>query len=362
MTLLLALLICVVGIVPAVIAGQALGLWHIRAPWNAQASATPSLPPDTALPRQVWLASDVKVLPQPGKGTPVATLVAGSPATLTLHRLVGNTSWGNIIWAGPTVATSGEGWVPDSALVAYGTSSGPLGDLGALSPALAAQVAGDGAHFSAAIYFPDISALYQTNAGAPFTLGDGFRAVLLVALLARSESQPQGLPPTLKVVTAALADGDASIGAVVYNSDLGGATGVTQYLAGIGVAGIQPAANWQTSQATASSMLQFYSVFAKGEILSSGDRSTALTALTQAKPALAASAITTVPLGSGGVLVAGVAQTPTGWTVNICGIVATPGAPHYVIAVALRDQASQAAAVSALNSFFQKLTALLASS
>jgi hypothetical protein len=364
MALLIALAFGVIGLVPAVLTGSALTVLGAHLPALPPSLSglqrwlpTPPVPtsaPDLALPRNAWIATETGVRATPD-GQQLAVLEPGFPVRLLARQPDGRTMWLQIQWAGPTPTTGGTGWVRDGAAVSYGGDSRAIGDLGALSAALSTTITPMGAAFSASLYFPDVGQLYSTRAEMPVALGNGFRALVLPAYLASLESHSSSsLKNGITVNSVAAGDNTAMSG--VY-TQLGGAAGLSAYLAGIGVTGTQPGATWQTGLATTATLTQLYAVLAAGQTLNAADRATVLSQAPKGNPPDAAAAVEAVMAGSGGSVVAGISQTASGWTLSVFGIAAPPGAPRTIFAVALRDAPSAAGAAQSLAAFFKALNA-----
>ena len=357
--LFILLAICVLGTPPAALAGAFFGLWHLPLlPAAIQPTATPA--PDLALPRRAWAATRLTVLEHPDATTqPVAVLEPGFPVTLTEHQRTSSGLWSHIHWAGATHVTGREGWAPDTAFVAYGSSAQPLGDLGAFSPSLVRSLAPEGNHFAVALYFPATGYLYRTNSDQVFALGDGFRALLIAALLARGEAaHPPQAPPATTL--GLIATGTGTAAATAYK-DLGDAAALGSYLASIHVIGVQPAAgDWSGGQATANALLTFYNTFYAGSLLTQADRSTAQFWLSHSETSLVAAIAGTKLPGQDGLLVASVHQQGSSWTMSLCGYAKPARGPQFLMAAVARDQPSQDAAQKTLAAFFQQLTPLVA--
>jgi len=351
----------VLGAVPAVLSGDLLGVWRLGGFGSAvpppAPTATPA--PDLALPRQAWIAVAAHVLPQPGNGASLALLEPGFPVTLTAHHHGNGASWSRIQWGGPTSNAGGTGWVPDGALVGYDSGARPLGDLGALSPALGGAVAGYKGNFAAAVYFPDTGQLYRANADQPVTLGDAFRPILLAAAFAAAERQHVAAPTTNATsLVARVATGDAVATATLYEQ-LGDAPGTIRFLATAGITGIAPAPlDWAASRGTPTALLQLYTLLATGSLLNDADRASMLALLAHASAATG-SLLDAQTLG-GGFLVNAPTTTGGSAALLVSGIVAPSGGPRYVVAVTITGQSSPTAAREALAAFFQRLTAVLA--
>ena len=364
-SLLLLAVFCLLGAVPAALAGNVAGMWVLRLPGApviyATTAATAASVPDLALPREAWITASVPVISLPGGGSPVATLEAGFPVTLLKHARIAGGAWSYVRWDGPASGTGGAGWVPDGAVVSYGANSHPIGDLGALSPTLAAALAPYARQLAVALYFPDSGRLYHTHDGQPFPLGGGFSALLLADAFAATEARHQAAPATGSASTAAKVAGTDAPSAAALYTQLGGAGGVTTYLSSIGISGIQPAANdWTAAQATPAALVDFYDALANRGILSAADHDTVVSLLAQANAPAVARLLDPTSLAAGSVLVTSAVQTSDGWSVSAAGIVNPVRGPRYVVAAAVTGQPSQVAGQQALTLFYGRLAALLA--
>lgn len=363
--LLLFAAFCLLGAVPAALAGNFTGAWRFRLPGApaiyTTSAPTPTPAPDLAVPRQAWTATSVPVTSQPGSGSPIARLEAGFPVILLKHARVAASSWSFVRWTGPAVDTGGSGWVPDSALVSYGAAAHPIGDLGALSPAFAQALTPYAKQLAVSVYFPDTGWLYRANDGQSFALGGGFSAILLTDTFATAAAHHQPAPATSATSPATkVAAADAPSGAALY-TQLGGVSGVTTYLHGIGVSNLQPAASdWTAAQATPAAMVQFYDALADGNILAAPNRDTVISLLARANAPATAQFLDPKSLQPGSVLIVGVIQTAGTWTLSVCGIVRPTNGPRYIVAAVITGQPSQAAAQQALSLFYGRLAALLA--
>jgi hypothetical protein len=349
--LLICLAVVLAGIIPIALAGEFSGAWRIALPGmpRLQTASVPSPAPDFALPREAWVAAPVDVRAI-ADGTAIATLQPGFPVTLTAHQMRGTTSWSHIRWSGPTSASGGAGWVPDSALLSFGGRSRAIGDIGALAPALRERLGGSLSALDLALYFPTTGQLYLENSDRSFALGDGARAALLVADAAQREAHPAPSTP-------ASAPPDP---AALYTR-LGGASGAAAQLSALNLSGVQfPSGNWQDARATASAMLRLYDGLDAGTLLNARDRGAVLAELGKANvPALDAAFAPATP-APGSLLLAGTWQAGTGWTASAYGILHPAKGPRVVFAAALQGQPSAGAAQQALANILRQIGAVAA--
>jgi len=375
--LLLLLAFVLVGAAPMALVARVFGLWTppalpVLTPLLSAvvrpAAPTPTLPPrDLAVPRQAWVAQATGVRAAADSGATVANLAPGFPVTLLASATSAAGRWDLVIWKGPTSATGGEGWVPDSALTAVGIDGPAVGDAGALAPALANALARLGGDAALAVYYPASQQLYLTNADHVYPLGDGARALVLTALLSTAPvSATQASAQALDNVATQVAQDNPAAAAYAYQQ-IGGAGGLSVYLASAGIAGIYPGSiNWLQTQATPRALVQFYSLLAH---TASADTTVAgLTAavrtqvLAKLTPDAATSALAglgdPLPAGATVTLVLGAALGSGGWSVTASEIVATGHGPTYIAAAGVRAQPSQESGVAAIRAIFAQLATI----
>ncbi len=347
------------SLIPVVLAGQVLGIWRVTLP----GLGAPFAPIPAYTPRDLYVAADVSVLPQPNAGDPIARLGAGFPVRSVEEHALDHSTWLRITWAGPSHNSGGTGWVSDASLVPYAAHPRPVGDLGALAPSLRATATQK--HITAALYFPAAGQLYLSAAAdQPFPLGGGVRAVLLAALYANAAAHGQPSPAATPGSPAALvASGDPAATASVY-AQLGDAAGVGAYLTRLGVSRIALAPGQPTAAtATPRAVLAFYAALMTTNTFSDADRATVLGLLAQSE---------TTPLapssllgsggsgGSGGTLVTGAASAGSGWTASASGVL-VPAQGERVIVAAIATADSAAAGRDALAAWYAQLGRVLAS-
>src|SRR6185437_10073767 len=331
-TLLILVVFCLAGIIPVAIVLSATGPVNLSpssfaALFPQPKTPTPTDAPDLALPRDAWVTQTVNVLPDPAKGTPLATLAPAFPVRLLQHKRVGNTIWSRVEWSGPVAGTGGEGWVPDGMLISYGATGAILGDLGALAPSLRQVVAPAGKQFAAMIYIPSQNRLYIQ--GAPdgfFALGTGLRAMQLSALYSGAETQNKSVNLTDAL---ALSHGDATVTPRIYQQ-LGGAAGLSLYLNSKSVQGIQTAPTWLACQATPRAMIDFYTQLA-GDLLQVKDRSAVYSVLALADAPTTTNLVAPWARAAGNLLVVGSARTDSTFTVSVAGVLNPAKGPQVVV-------------------------------
>jgi hypothetical protein len=361
-TLLLLLAFCLTGIIPMAILAYAAGPLDLTpssfaALFPQPTPPTPTSVPDLALPRDAWVTQSVNVLPDPAKGTPLATLAPAFPVRLLEHKRVGNTIWSRVEWSGPVAGTGGQGWVPDGMLISYGATGAILGDLGALAPSLRQAVAPAGKQFAAMVYIPSQNRLYTQ--GAPngfFALGTGLRPMLLSALYSGAEAQNKAVNLTDAL---SLSHGDATVTPRIYQQ-LGGAAGLSLYLNSKSVQGIQTAPTWMACHATPRAMIDFYTQLA-GDLLQAKDRSAVYSVLALADASTTSNLVAPWARAAGNLLVVGVAPTDATFTVSMAGVLNPAQGPQVIVVAVATAQTSTDAAFQAMKAFYSPLTTVFGS-
>ena len=354
--LLILLATVITGAVPVGVSGNLLGLWHLAL---QPAPPAPTAVVDYALPRAAWVTTPSSIVASPGDSQPIAVLDPGYPVTLSAHRTLRGMVWSFVTWQGPDSSTGGGGWMLDTHLVAYGSSTAAVGDFGALSPALEQPVMALGARFAGILYFPDSGELYAQNPDQQFSPGDAFRLILTVDLFAQAATQQQPAPDASSTSVAAGVAAGAGINPASAYEQLGDAAGLRQFLASTGASGIAPAPHvWTAARATPSAILAFLHAFQAGMIIAPAERDTVLGLLTSANAPARTALADLTPLGEVA-LVPGVGQTGNGWTASIMGVVQPVHAAPFLMVLAIRQQATQAAAQHVLGELLLRLVPLL---
>ncbi|HEV2404778.1 MAG TPA: hypothetical protein VGR88_04970 [Ktedonobacterales bacterium] len=356
--LLILLAFALLGAVPILLAGEIGGAWRLHIPGTPdyyRTTPTPARADTDTLPRQAFIAVTAQVYPTPAQTASVATLEPGFPVTITAHNVARRVLWSHIAWDGPTSSSGGNGWILDSATVAYGGQARPIGDLGALAPALGHWAAPQASQIAAVLYFAEAGRLYRLNDTRSFALGSGFSPVLIADLYAVSEAHHT--PPSAPVLTALATRSPSSDGVVpplVY-VQLGGANGLNTFLIHTGVSGIVPGANgWDTGSATASGLIQFYATLTGGVLLSQTDRAALIALLQQANAEATATVLGAGHVPAGSFLVSAQTDTTSGWDASASGVLRLASGA-LVVAVAATGQPTRQAGATLLAGFFAQV-------
>jgi hypothetical protein len=370
MMLCLALTFFALGITPVSLAWHLLGLAPQRgvlglpAPYPAASSARQTAIGGLVLPAQAWTASTVPVSRTPATHPPLATLGPGFPVTITSAVQVDGVRWDQITWIGPTLASSGSGWVPHSTLSSIGSPGAAEADVGALSQPLAAALAPSGRLAGLAVYYPDVRQVYTSGADVAYPLGDGVRGVLEADLLASGlAEQPTLAGQSTQSAIQDIGTGDAIALSLAY-AQLGGSAQVGNFLGGMGISGFTfDQLSWSAATATPRALAQYYAALAgitpDAGTLSASVRSQTLAALAPTPETAALAGLgAPLPQGASVLLVIGTAQVADGWTVNAAGVITAPSGVRYVVAFNVRGQPSSDAAQAAVGNVLRQLAAL----
>lgn len=398
-SLLLLLAFVVLGAGPVALTVRLLAPAGLRLPTfgalggPGQAASPTATPRDLSLPRMAWVARMIYVRAAAGSNTVVALLQPGFPVQIQAHATVSGATWDRIVWAGPTPATGGQGWAPDAAISAIGGAGPAVGDVGALSPHLAATLGGLGANIGLAVYYPAAGQLYLTNGDALCALGDAGRGPLLAALLAQVPLTPPTPTPGVTATTPTntvtatptptpstalaqlVARGDPIATTLAYQH-IGGAPGLKAFASFYGLLGISTSApDWTQTQATPRTLAQFYAELDNlapapdsGQLNHAG-RAQALTWLASAGAAAtpAFTSLLTPPVaGAQSLLVAGSDPLAATWgsggsasgTVSAAGVVTLPNSVTYVIAACASGAATPTAGAQTVNTMLTSVAAI----
>ena len=243
--------------------------------------------------------------------------------------------------------SGGAGWVPDAALISYGTTGAILGDLGALAPALRQAVAPYTKQFTAAVYIPSQNRLYSAGAvDDAFALGTGLRPMLLSALFSGAAAQNQSVSLTDAL---SLSHGDAN-GTLRIYQQLGGANSLSLYLSSHNIAGFQTAPVWTACYATTRAMTDYYAQLADA-LLQAKDRSSTISMLSLADAPTTTNLVASWARAAGNLLVVGIAPTDNTFTVSVSGILSPKNGPQMIVVAVATAQPSTDAALQTMKAF-----------
>lgn len=298
-------------------------------------------PPVVIVPQQAaWAQANVAVLDAPGTGAAVAHIGQDFPLAL-LGESAWNDGmlWYSVRWTTPHSAF--QGWVaaPDFTFTSPGSGPGRA-SLDALSPDLAAYLAGANGSVGVAIYDVTHQRYYTSNADEQFTTGSSVKVPIMLTLLDLTENEgrePDG--SEMELLTTMIENSNNDSAAALYYGETGGAGGVGSYMQRIGISGLDldPVAfGWSTI--TPMTMVNLLTKLNDGTILTAYDRQLALSLMEQIEPDQQIGVGDTAPPGATVAMKDGWVTGPDGlWTMNSSGIV-TDGSETYIISVYTEDQ------------------------
>jgi hypothetical protein len=292
------------------------------------------------------------VVAVPGDSAIVASLEPGFPVTVTRYATQGGARWAQIHWAGPTKAAGGAGWTLVTRLQTRSASSAkPIGDLGALAPAIGRAASQAGPGFAATLYFPDTGyAYHNASAGATVTLGAQIVPIVLVADYGEGLATKQ--PSS---INQDLASGNPEALSFVYHA-LGAEKGLSGYLTHYHITGFSFAPDPSRSTATVQGLGEFYTALAQAPLAGPDDQRQIFALLTGANTAGAYASPSQI--GSGALTVT-TQQTAKGYTTVLTGVLQPSNGPAQTLVVIAADHPTASASQNAVKLFLKALFATL---
>jgi beta-lactamase class A len=299
-------------------------------------------PPPVVLATQqaAWAQTNTALLGAPGTGATVAHVGQDFPLTLP-----GNSAWNNgMLWyqaQWTTPRATYQGWAAASDLTFTSPGNVPgWASLDALSPDLAAYLAGTNGSVGVAIYDITRQRYYTSDDDGQFTTGSSVKVPIMLTLLDLTESE--GREPDdgeMTLLTTMIENSNNDSAAALYYGEVGGADGVGSYMQRIGISGLDldpDAFGWSTI--TPMTMVNLLTKLYDGTILTASDRQLALSLMEQIEPDQQIGVGDTSPPGATVAMKDGWVIGPDGlWTMNSSGIV-SDGSETYIISVYTEDQ------------------------
>lgn len=349
MALGILLLALITGMAPMALAGQVFGYWRISLspPALTLVSSAAVYESPLAKARPMITNATIHVVSVPGGGTVIATLQPGFPVQVTRYATAGGVRWAQIRWTGPAKAAGGSGWA-QAALLRAPVASGakPIGDLGAFSPVVARGARAAGSSFAASLYFPASGYTYRTaNATRTVILGQQIIPIALVAdyglgLAARQSAS----------INKDLASGNAAALTFVYHA-VGGAPGMSAFLARYHITGFKFATNPTQSTATIQGLALFFSALTSAPMVGPDDQRQIFELLAAASKVATAYAPAS-QIGSGALVVT-TTQVGSGYFTIATGQLHPASGPIVIVAAISSEETTAAKSHTALQAFFK---------
>ncbi len=292
--------------------------------------------------QRTWTLGKTTLLSAPGTGQAVAHVEQHFPLTL-----LDNPSWnaGRLWYHAQWIAAkhTGAGWVEASAItfISPGNVTG-WASFDALSPTLAAYLAGIGSDVDAVVYDVTRQRYYAYHATAQFIMGSSMKVPIMLTFLDMTERE--GREPNaqeMDLLTTMIENSNNDSASALYYGEIGGAAGVASYLRRVGITGLDPNPNaWGYSLVTPLAMVNLLTLLHRGRILTAHDRRLALYLMGHIESDQQVGVGDTAPAGASVAMKDGWLPGPDGlWAMNSSGIV-TLGRETYIIAVYTHEQPS----------------------
>jgi beta-lactamase class A len=174
-------------------------------------------------------------------------------------------------------------------------------------------------------------------------MASSIKVPIMLTFFAMTENQGRGPDGNeMNLLTAMIEHSDNDAASAIFD-EIGGATGIANYLQQIGVSGLTPNNDaWGYSQITPQAMVDLLTHLHDGTILTAGDRATALNLMQHVEADQQWGVGDTAPAGATFAMKNGWVPGPDGlWSVNTSGIV-NAGGETYIISVYTQEQQSLA--------------------
>ncbi|HEV2236604.1 MAG TPA: serine hydrolase [Ktedonobacterales bacterium] len=283
-----------------------------------------------ALP--AWTTDAAALLTEPGAAdSAVAHVGPAFPLTLT-----GATTWANgALWYAATWrGAAAEAWLPAGAVTLSNPGATASAAMDALSPDLAAYLAGLGGNVGVVVNDVSRGITYSYNGDGAFTVASSVKVPIMLALLTQLEAQHRGPDDNEMGLLTTMIENSNNDSAQALYEEIGDAPGLSAFMQGVGISGLDAAAGaWGWSTITPTAMVRLLGLLQAGAILTPADRALALNLMENVESDEQVGVGTTAPAGATVALKDGWVNEPDGlWAMNSSGIV-TVGGETYIIAV-----------------------------
>lgn len=314
--------------------------------------------------RDAWITAPTAILGAPGSGAALLHVAQNWRVTLT-----GQTTWlAGHLWYqvnDDTRSASRSGWVDAGLLTEAAPPAGASGaasaGIDALSPDLAAYLAGQGGNVGVAVYDESRNVYYTGNADSGFIMGSSNKIPIMLTYLAMVEGAGRSLTgDEAALMTAMIENSDNGAAQSLYET-LGYDPTIASYLQSLGISGYAADPNgWGWATFPPRAMVRLLTLLHDGRILNSGDRAFALSLLANVEADQRFGGGDTAPSGASVAMKDGWVVGPDGlWDANSSGIVSV-GGETYIISVYTRGQASLDSNYAILQHVCGTVAALLA--
>lgn len=243
----------------------------------ASPGPTPGKPSPSRVPTTAWTIGPIALLTEPGdEKTAIAYVGAGfplSPTSVTTHVLADR--WLEVVWETP--GRRGIAWVPESALTFRDPGAVAQAAIDALDTDLAAYLSGLGDRIGVEVRDITRGAVYDYNETHQYTTASSVKVPIMLAFLARLETD--GREPTARErsLLTTMIENSRDASATELWDEIGGAAGLSAFMARIGVSGLSPyVGGWSWSTISPHAMVHLLTLLHDGSILNDEHRALAL--------------------------------------------------------------------------------------
>lgn len=314
-----------------------------RAPTGAAYLRTLGEPgADVQAGASVWVQQPATLLSTPQAGSARVHLGQNFQLILTgASRWVRGTLWYEVSWQ--SVGTSGAGWIEATSVTSTAPSRGTpsFASFDALSPSLAAYLAGFGGRVGVVLYDETRQQYYTYNPDGQFTVASSVKVPIMLTLLTMIEGQGRDLSDGEMYLLTTMIENSNNDSAQALWEEVGGGDTVSSFLRGAGIEGFSgnPDA-WGYSTISPRAMVRLLTLLHEGKILTPQHRALALSLMESIEPDQQTGVGDTAPDGATVAMKDGWVPGPDGlWAMNTSGIV-TAGGRTYIVSVYTQDDDS----------------------
>lgn len=293
----------------------------------------------------LWSQEDTALYKTPGGDLELAHIGQNFPLTLVGDiASVNGKQWYHVQWSAPEGINSG--WVQAAAVTFTSPGNVPANaDFDVLSPDLAAYLSNLGSNAGAVVYDLTRQRYYTYNSNGQFLTASSMKVPIMLTFLDMLESQGQQIDDQhMNLLTTMIENSNNDSASELYFNEIGGATGITNFMQKVGISGLQPDATaWGYSLITPQAMVNLLTYLYQGKILTAQDRTLALNLMENVEADQQSGVGDTAPSQATVAMKDGWVPGPDNlWAMNTSGIV-TIGKETYIISVYTQEQPSLAA-------------------
>jgi beta-lactamase class A len=279
-----------------------------------------------------WTTGASALLAAPGAAdSAVAHVGPAFPLTLT-----GETAWvsGGLWYAVTWRSAAVEAWLPAGAFTLSNPGGVVTAAMDALSPDLAAYLAGLGGRVGVVVEDVSRGITYSYNGDAGFTVASSVKVPIMLALLTQLEALHRGPNGDEMSLLTTMIENSNNDSAQALYEEIGDAPGLSAFMQSVGISGLNAASGaWGWSTISPAAMVRLLALLQGGQILTPADRALAFNLMENVESDERVGVGTMAPSGAMVALKDGWVNEPDGlWAMNSSGIVMVHG-ETYIIAI-----------------------------